>query len=687
MQRTILGLLALVSACSAWADYAVNYEKVDPSRWRCRLCEFDKAIARSGQLAVGSIDAARGEPRFGRDTGIDRAGRYLHLDANWQANEESGTAWRLAGYDLGLDSRSATVSASSGRRYGVALRLAQLPRRIANDGRFPYRRLADQLVLPSDWRRGFATEEMAPLQRDDVNTLASERRQAVAMAWLAPTPRTQLRMRYSQEHKSGTVETYRDAFYQATALPQPIAQRTEEMLLGWRYGGEAALLDASIERRIFANDEAELRWQNPYFGLTPRRSATAPDNIAELARVVSRFRLGGSTRLNATLVRGKTSQDAPFLPYTTNAALNVPLPAASLEGARRRSYADVKLLHRLSARLRLTLSYVADIRADRRLALTFAPVLGDLLPSAEQMVQGFTFRRREAGLRLRYRTQSRLRLAAGVERRDVVRRNLEIGRNREVRAYLGASRVFGAWQLRVEHGRTRRDAAPFVANTANNPLTRRYYQAQRLETSWQGWMRFRRKGFAAGLQANYRRHDYPDSELGLEHATAHGWNMDIAYTAGAASATAWYGVDRRSASTAGSAAFAMPDWRYHTRDSVATAGASFDIRVPRLPIDIALDYASSDGLGAYSTMLGSDPSAAEHFPSLVSRQRSLDIRLRHRLKIGAAVVAGVYLERYRSRDWAIDDLEPASIRNVLVAGRQSPVYANRLLYLSFEKLL
>ena len=117
---------------------------------------------------------------------------------------------------------------------------------------------------------------------------------------------------------------------------------------------------------------------------------------------------------------------------------------------------------------------------------------------------------------------------------------------------------------------------------------------------------------------------------------------------------------------------------------MATAAARLDFRVPRWRVDVTLDWASSDGLGSYATMF---EAALSHFPDLVSRQRSLDIRVRYRLKSGLAVLAGAYIERYRARDWAIDGIGAASIRNVYAAGRLSPVYANRLLYLSLEKPL
>ena len=674
MARAILFLLPLVLTATASADYAVNYANADPSRWRCRLCEFDRAEARSGEVVVGSMDSAYGEARFGRDTGIDRAGQYLALDADWQANSESGTVWRFAGSNLGLASRIATLGASRAKRYGVQVRLAQLPRRVAKDGRFPFRRVADTLALPMDWQRGSSSAETTPLE--------TERRRGALRAWIATTPRTQLHMGYAQERKTGVAETYRDAFYQAAALPQPIDQRTQEVLLGWRFSGARALFDASYERRTFANGEAALVWQNPYYGLATRRSATAPDNATDLLRLVAKFQLGARTTLRATLAGGKTSQDAAFLPYTTNPRLDAPLPADGLNGHRRSRYGRVVLLTSFHPKLRLTVSHTTDDRADSRVAAAFAPVLGDLLPTATQTVRGFSFERRQTDVRLRYRTPRRLRWTAGLVRREVARSNLEIGHNQERGVYVEVSRQFGNWQLSAKRSRARRDAADFFANTANNPLTRRYYQAPRVETVWQGSLRYRRDALAAGLQAHSRRHDYPDSALGLQRTAACGWNVDFAYALRHASATASYGVDSRRSTTAGSEAFSAADWHYDTRDTVATAAARLDFQVPRWRIDVTLDAASSDGLGAYATMFDA---ALSQFPDLVSRHRSLDIRVRHRLRGGLAVLGGVYLERYRARDWAIDGIAPASIRNVLATGRSSPVYANRLLYVSLEK--
>ena len=673
MARAILWLLPLVFTATASADYAVNYANADPSRWRCRLCEFDKAQAPSGEIVVGSMDSAYGEARFGRDTGIDQAGQYLDLNANWQAKSESGTVWRFAGSDLGLASRVATLAASRAKRYGVDVRLAQLPRRIATDGRFPFRRVADTLALSSDWRRGFGSAETTPLE--------TERRRGALRAWIATTPHSRIHVGYSQERKTGVAETYRDAFYQAAALPQSIDQRTQEVLLGWRYSAARALLDASFERRTFANSEAALVWQNPYYGPATRRSASAPDNATDLLRLVAKFQLGARTTLRATLADGETSQDAPFLPYTTNSRLDVPLPADGLNGHRQSRYGRVVLLTQLAPRLRLTVSHTADHRTDRRIAAVFAPVLGDLLTSAAQTVRGFSFERRQTAVRLRYRTPRRLRWSAGFVRRDAMRSNLEIGRNRERGVYLEASRLFGDWQLSAKRSLARRGAGDFVVNTANNPLTRRYYQAHRIETVWQGSLRYRRDAFAAGLQTHSRRHDYPDSALGLQHAAMRGWNVDFAYALGHASASASYGVDRRRSTTNGRAA---SEWRYDTRDTVATAAARLDFRVPQWRIDVTLDGVLSDGLGAYATMF---EAALSHFPDLVSRHRSFDLRVRHRLKNGVAVVAGIYLERYRARDWAIDGIAPTNIPNVLAAGRSSPLYANRLLYLSFEKPL
>ena len=416
-------------------------------------------------------------------------------------------------------------------------------------------------------------------------------------------------------------------------------------------------------------------------------SATAPDNEADTLSFVVNMRLGRSTRLNATLVRSEAKQDAPFLPYTSNPSIDVaPLEHSSLDGNRETLSAAVNLVSRPAPRLRMRVSHAVVERRDRRRDISLTPVLGDLFATAAVHAEGYDYKRSRTDVALRYRLPARLRIAAGFRDLDRERSNLEIAGNDEQQGWLEVSGEFGAgWQARLRHSRSDRDATEFVANTRNNPLTRRFHQAERRLVEWIGGFRFdsAAAGMSAGFDVSHREYDYPESPLGLQRDATDGWTVDVAYAPGnTTSLSGFYGVQKRKSVTAGSAAFPARDWRYHIEDEVTTAGARFTARgFPHPALDLAVDYAHSDGIGDYSTSL--DP-VQSSFPSLVSRHRSVDVRLRYAWRERTSLVLRYYFERYRAADWAIDGLGQDAVGNVLTLGRSSPRYANHLIALSVE---
>ena len=227
-----------------------------------------------------------------------------------------------------------------------------------------------------------------------------------------------------------------------------------------------------------------------------------------------------------------------------------------------------------------------------------------------------------------------------------------------------------------------------MANTLNNPLTRRYYQAGRHDAEWSARIGFNSNvtGFWVGLDADYREHDYAGSPLGLQRDATKGWLLDVGYaTRNSVSLSGFVGEQTRSSKTAGSAAFPTRHWHYDTDDRVTTAGARFRAdRFLHRSIELTVDYAYSNGVGDYATTLEDERSS---FPSLVSRHQSLDGRFRYAWRPRTTVVFRYYFERYRAADWAIDGIAQDGIRNVLTFGRSSPGYGNHLISLSVEAKL
>ena len=268
--------------------------------------------------------------------------------------------------------------------------------------------------------------------------------------------------------------------------------------------------------RRFDNDRDALVWRNPY-AVTERfgTSATAPSNRTRTLSLVARLRLAPHTTANANLVRGEAKQNVPFLPYSTNGSLGLePIAAQGLRGERSSDSHSVNLVSQPTRWLRLTVSHGLLERNDRRPNIVLTPVLGDLFAMRETTALGYRFKRKKTDLTVRYNLPGALRVAAGFGHADWRRTNLEIAANEENRVWVEMNAdIAGGWRLSAYHASGDRDASAFVANTLNNSLTRRFYQANRQEREWRGTIRFGRHGLLGRLRS--RRSTTPLSRLAV----------------------------------------------------------------------------------------------------------------------------------------------------------------------------
>ena len=683
---------ALVAAW-ARADYPVNYGKVDTSRWRCLLCPFDSGAAQRGALAAGALHSARGEARFGRDNGVDRAGAFGRVNADYRVATGRGALFNAQARNLGLREWAIGADYRQTGRFAVRAAYRQLPRNVAADGRSPFR-AGETLTLPPTWVRAFSTGGMETLAASarPIDLATVRRRSDVALRYSLTTKAT-LTAAYFDERKTGAALGHRDALYQATALPLPIDHRATGWEAGWRHEGANGLVGINYRRSRLANDQTAWTWQNPFLGGPPLlRSATPPSNSATSLRLVGRARLGRRTTLSVNAGRGLAWQRTPFLAYSTNANIALP-PVAGiagdhLDGARESRHGALTVTTRLTSRLAINLKHSRRDRRDTRAPRLLTPVLGDLFVAGEHVAHGYAFGRSHTEVSARYRAPKRLRLAVGGARTTRTRSPAEIARNDEQRLWLDASRQFGAsWRASARVERRRRDAAPFQPHGTNNPLTRRHHQAARNETTWQAGVRYTSptSGFSAGANATREAVRYPHSALGLGSEDASGWHLDVAYAAEKVAAQAFFDSRTRRSTTAGSELFGSRPWRYDIGDRVVTSGARLQVTGLWHPaIDFTLHYARSHGAGAYSTAL---PDRRTAFPTLLSRHRAVDARLRYSFATNFAVSAQLYVERYAGADWAIDGIAQDSLRNVLALGHSSPRYHNRLLGLVVERRL
>lgn len=670
---------------------APNYAKVDTRRWRCRLCPFDP-VQEEGRVSAGLLHVGDAHPRFGRDAGFDEAGVHPDLNADYRRRDEEGRSVEVRAADLGLGSRSASLRIGRGRDWDLRLGHREIPRNVATDGRTPYTGRVSP-SLPDDRKRAFDTPGMrGPASAGRSFDYATRRRKNTAGFALALHPDWRFALGYFREARKGTEETFADFLYRSTRLPKPVDDQSEELSARLSFDRRPLLLAAGLRTARFRNADPFLEWENPWPDpvVERGRKALEPDNDAHSFSLVSRVDVGGHSTLNATLDWGRMTQDDAFLPYTTNASLDLdPLPAASLNGRVRTFAGTFRLTSRLGERLRLSLEHRRQERDDDTPTLTLTPVLGDLLVSAPRESRGYGFDKEKTGLRAQYRLGRRLRLTSGVERNRVRRNRLEIAGNEEDRAWIALSaRHLQGFGWKLKHTAADRDASEFRHTTADHPLSRRFYQAQRRQRGWRAELDYHHaaSGLSLGFDAEHRKNEYPDSIIGLLHDRHRGWGVDFGYApTRRVHLSGYFLAEERSSATAGSAAVAAPDWWSGTEDRVNTAGFDLDLReVGSERLDLSFGYARSDGTALYETLFREEASI---FPALASDLRTWEVRARYRLKDRWTLVVRYRHEDHHSADWALDGVEPDTIRNVLASGRSSPAYSSRFIGVAVEATL
>ena len=686
----VTSLAAFVAGeSSAAAPFDANYDKVRSDRWRCRLCPFEDASWREGSWTVGAVSVEDAESRFGRDNGLDEDGTRMDARVAYGQRGADGRTLTVRGDDLALDARDVAVAYGDALG-GVAVRWREMPRNVATDGRTPYTGRTE-LTLPDGWAPAFDTAAMTGLsEAATAFDYGTQRRRASAAAHFRPHPRWRVDTDYLRETRKGTGETHADFLYQTAGLPKPIDYRTEELGGQLRFEAETFLVGVGLRESRFENGDRYLAWENAYSGYPATgRKGLAPDSDARTLSLVSRW-TRGRTVVSGSVVRGRHRQDAPFLPYTTNPGVFVdPLPADSLRGRASVLAGSLAVANRPTDRLRVSLKHRRRERDNDTRTLLLTPVLGDVFATAPRSSRVYDFERSSTEVRLQYRLSRRLKLGAGTHASRIRRAPAEIARNDTRRSWIEllATDLRG-FRLALRFADGSRDASAFRDVTVNNPRMRRFHQAARDQRTWTAELdyQFPGLGLSVGVDADYRRHDYPDSALGLQRDEDRGWGADFTYAPRPGVAlSAFRAVRETDARTAGSSVFGLADWWYGTRDTVDTDGLTLELRdLLRDGLSLTVTYSRSKGRGHYGTETAGVETG---FPDLLSEHRSVDVRARLRMTRRTVLVLRYYLEDYGAADWAVDGLAPSAARNVLAFGRDMPDYLNGLLSISVQTRL
>lgn len=650
----------------------------EASSWTCETCPY--LFGWQGDYGVDFAFADGATDWSSRAWPYDD-GLNFGLNADLMRLDEDGTRVDVVARGIGLDDSMLRVGIGKAGAYEAGFDWWTKRWATAERARTPFDGVGSAtLTVPAGWVRGDATTDMTQLATalHPVDMAVDRERIGAHGTWWARNGwETSLEARV--ETKSGTDAIGGSFMTRSTLLPEPVDYTTETLVAAATYGAKRWDVTLRYLLSTFDSGATSLTWDNPFLGLHPTadvgQMALAPDNEFQQFSADARYRTQGGVRLEAGAAFGFGTQDATLVPATQNPAFVVGLPRATADA----EVATQLLFARASVPMDNGIALRGEVRYDSRDADTpqdyWTQVVTDtyVAPSRLNVAYGHD------------KTQIKVEgdWAIGEVRFLARARNVTIDRDQEVVARTSEDQftleahgmVFEAVDWGVEAGRDVRDASPYAAPAGpspQNPLMRMYPYADmdrdRVAVSF-GASPTEDLSFSFRLEQ--RREDYHETELGLTDRDDTGIGFDASYRiAEDMSLGAWYGRQTLASDQAGSSTYAAPDWIARSEDATEAVGLDFAAPYLTEKLGLRAEFNLTETTGLVTV----DQGATDAFPETLSKLRQFVVMADYRYSERVALRFGFRLEDMKVADWALHDVTPSTVSNVLWSGQLEPDY-------------
>jgi MtrB/PioB family decaheme-associated outer membrane protein len=258
------------------------------------------------------------------------------------------------------------------------------------------------------------------------------------------------------------------------------------------------------------------------------------------------------------------------------------------------------------------------------------------------------------------------------------------------------------------HGSTYRGEEPFLSTYApgytatvpggweNHPDMRKYFLSDR-QRDTVAWFAALTPGenWAVGVNVTYLRDDYERSEMGLTGSTMGNYTVDASYHLPSAAVTtyAFYTYEHLRSDQDGlqfsggavkltQASDPARDWSATHRDRMDTIGGGVAKTLIKNTLDLGADYVYAKSKSEVDVTAGSSLTTAP-LPVSITRLNSLGVYGKYKMRQDMALKARYWIEKFRSTDWAADNVDPNTLANVITLGEDSPGYTVHVLTISF----
>lgn len=737
-----LAIVAAIAVAFASSVLAAEDEEDEDAASAAKLEEL--TTIRS-TIEVGACYVSDDSFRFGRYNGLTDQGAtpIVNIDILRRGpyDGDSAAYWSLTGSDLGFDSRSAHAEYGVQGSYRLHADYDQIPSNRSDETRTLYAGAGtDTLTLPSGWVGAQTTAGLTRLLPSLTGVeLGTERRRTGVGVDAQFGPHWSFTSNFRHETKDG-IKSLGAVFGnsggnpRAVLIPEPVDYSTEQIDLAARYFAKKWQVQLAYYGSLFNDRNSFVSFQSPYTNINGwaagsgfptgiGQMSTPPDNQFHQLTLDGGYNFSDTTRLSASVARGRMTQDDPFLPYTANPTLagsiSQPLPRDSLDGRIDTTVATLRFSSRPWTNFYWNAQFRYDDRDNKTPVDRYVYIGGDTQTQTTAAIsdrirfnEPYSYTDEQFKLDAGYKVFRRTTLAVAAEHRKTDRTYAERERaeenlfRAEVRSEIN-DKLSGhlRWTRAERDGSTYHGNEPletgFVpgfAATLNGgfeqqPALRKFNQADRTRDIGSAALSYTPiPALTLSVGVDYALDDYDSSEIGLTLARTRSHTGDVVWAPNEHwSAYAFYTYEKMDSNQDGQSVGGNTrlvdstnparSWFAFHRDTLDTAGVGVKHAFASKRLELGADYVHSWTRSDVELDAGTAlafralPQAKTSFDS-VSVNGSWQIRNDTTLKLR------FWRERLRTTDWQIDSLVPNQLANVITIGERSPDYSVNVVFAS-----
>ena len=702
-QRLLLSLTALAFGVqSALAGAQEQPAPPDTSIWKCDVCPADTGT--TGYVGVGILGANGTDDQFGKFSGLHHDDPYLLLDGVVRYRGTDAEYFDLDGSLFNLDgqriaARAPYLSVDGGKQGLIELKASydEIPYYPYAGALTPFLGIgSSRLTLPANWVTAASTQQMTTLPESLHEASLRQKRQIADLGGRLLLDQSHWTFDLNFRHDKQDGEKVSGANFLTTTslLAAPVNYSTDQVDAGAQYSRDNWQFRLCYYGSFFHNADAAITWDNPFTpfgaGANVGRMSVAPDNSFNQFSLTGGWQIVPSTRLMGSFAFGEASQNDTFIPSTINPGITTqPLPRSNLDGSIDTYNYTVRLTSRPIDRLSITADWVDDRRDNKTAQAPYSQVVTDVFVASTLFNLPYSFDRTTGRVLADLAVASAAKVELGFkgEHYDTTYQSVAKTDTSEgwLEVHTSMSSKYG-FSLKYDHSRRTIDefqTAPTVI-AVENPLLRRFDLADRTrdELLGTGYI-VPVQSLSLGLSAERHHDDYNRSEIGLTAAHDFSVTLSATWTASQnASLQAYATRQVISADQAGSQNGGPADWFAHTADEVNSGGLSGQIKNIKPNLNVGANVYASYTRESINIDVGTPNIAG--FPDNTFRDVGLRLFANYRFNEKSSIRFDYWHERYRTQDWALDGVAPATIVNALMLGITSPNFTVDQLSVSYR---